>query len=247
MMLNASALGLGMIKFTRNNKFKIKIKYWFLLIFTFVILFLVSVIGGNKLREHYQNPIKSVILNTTNTEVHKSDSNINLTAKRIAGLFVNRSVGMEGLLAISSVPNKNWSLLIRAFKEKYDENKTSFYDALIKSGYKNSINSNRHLMSLPGFIAFFYYPGSAIFLFCALFILGILASLIEIAAYKLGKNNQILSALIAQVVAYRFIHFGYVPGQSYLLFGTIFLNLFIIFGLDKVLSIWYKQEKKDEA
>ena len=67
-------------------------------------------------------------------------------------------------------------------------------------------------------------------------------SFVEIVTHKMGKGNMLLSALMAQVVAYRFIHFGYVPAQSYLLFGTIFLNIFIIYGADKILSLWYKHK-----
>jgi hypothetical protein len=152
---------------------------------------------------------------------------------------------MEGVLSISTQENLGWNVFREALSEKYDENKTSFYDNFVNSGYINSKEQNRHILSMPGFIAFFYYPKSLLFLFVVLFFIGIIASLIEVLAYKLGKNNQILSALIAQVIAYRLIHFGYVPAQSYLLFGTILLNLFLIYGIDKILALWYKLKKND--
>ncbi|HWR26539.1 MAG TPA: hypothetical protein VN316_01545, partial [candidate division Zixibacteria bacterium] len=98
--------------------------------------------------------------------------------------------------------------------------------------------SKHHFISLPGIVAFFYYPRSYPFLFISLFLLGFLAAGIEISVYKLGGANIILCALIAQVVAYRYAHFGYVPKQSYLLFGTIYLNILIIWLSNKILSFW---------
>jgi hypothetical protein len=61
-----------------------------------------------------------------------------------------------------------------------------------------------------------------------------MASLIEIIAFKAGGKNLIFAALIAEIVAFRFIHFGYLPHQSYLLFGTIFLTLLMIFFFKKI-------------
>ena len=75
--------------------------------------------------------------------------------------------------------------------------------------------------------------------------LALIASSIEFLAYRLSGKNLILATLIAQVIAYRYTHFGYVPAQSYLLFGSIFLNLFIIYGLNKILSLWYKKGLKN--
>jgi hypothetical protein len=151
-------------------------------------------------------------------------------------LFLDRWVGIEGVMAISSSSKLGWNLLQEAWQEKYSENTISFYDKnLIKSDYLHTDFTKNHYISLPGILAFFFYPGSFIFLFCSMFLLGLFAALIELAALKLGGNNLILCALIAEVVAYRYASFGYVPAQSYLLFGTIFLNLIIIYFIDKVM------------
>ena len=66
-----------------------------------------------------------------------------------------------------------------------------------------------------------------------MFVLGVIAAIIEYFVFRLGGKNVILCSLLAQVVAFRYLSFGYVPMQSYLLFGTIFLNLFIIYFADK--------------
>ena len=58
-----------------------------------------------------------------------------------------------------------------------------------------------------------------------MFIICIIASLIEYLAFRMSYQNIIFSALIGQVIAFRYIHFGYLPGQSYLLFGAIIITI----------------------
>jgi hypothetical protein len=164
---------------------------------------------------------------------------VRVGVSQAAPLFLDRWVGIEGVMAVSSNRKIGWDLWQEAWKEKYSENTMSFFDKnLITSPYEQTDFSKNHYISLPGILAFFFYPGSFPFLFGSMFLLGLLAALIEMSAFKLGGNNLILCALIGEVVAYRFSSFGYVPAQSYLLFGTIFLNLFILYFADKWLAIW---------
>jgi hypothetical protein len=87
-------------------------------------------------------------------------------------------------------------------------------------------------------IAFFYYPGSLVFLFAGLTVCAWLAAAFEIATYRYAGRNLVLCSLLAQVVAYRFAHFGYVPAQSHLLFGSLILNVVILYLADRVLRRW---------
>lgn len=97
-----------------------------------------------------------------------------------------------------------------------------------------------HFVSLPGYIAFLYYPGSLLFLFCAVFSFSIVAVLFEYFVYRLGGKNLVFCALIAQVIAFRYTSFGYVPIQSYMLFGSVLLNVLIFFLFDRVLCYVYR-------
>lgn len=96
-----------------------------------------------------------------------------------------------------------------------------------------------HFVSLSGIVAFFFYPGSCSFLFflvfCHIFSRSG-AALVEIFVYKFGGRNVVLCSLFGQVVAYRFMNFGYVPAQKYLLFGSIMLNVLLIYCAEKILS-----------
>ena len=66
-------------------------------------------------------------------------------------------------------------------------------------------------------------------LFTGIFILSIIASYLEFVSFKLSSYNLIFSSLIGQVIAFRFIHFGYLPHQTYLLFGTIILTILFVY------------------
>lgn len=235
MILNSSSLGFGMLQEFQTASRKINKKFWFILAISFIVLFLTSVILVNKLRTY-----------TIHTDTIHMNMNMNGDLGKVKILFLDRWVGIEGMIATSNSEQKGWALFKEAISEKYDEHNTSFYDLnLIHSPYLTTDTSKHHYMSLPGFIAFFYYPGSIVFLFCTILVLGLAASLIELTTYTLGDKNLILSALIAQVVAYRYAHFGYVPAQSYLLFGSIFLTIFLVFGTNKFLLWWYLKKKVD--
>ena len=78
-------------------------------------------------------------------------------------------------------------------------------------------------------IAFLYYPGSLFFLFVSIVSLCLFASTIEFISFMISKKNMFFSSLISMVISYRFIHFGYLPYQSYLLFGSLFFVIFLVF------------------
>lgn len=73
-----------------------------------------------------------------------------------------------------------------------------------------------------------------LFLFFSMFELGGLATVIEFCTYKLSGMDVILCALFAQVAAFRFASFWYVPARSYLLLGSLFLNLLIIYFAENI-------------
>ncbi len=158
-------------------------------------------------------------------------------------LFIDRWVGIEGVLAVTSSEKRGWVIWGEAWQERYQNGALSLYDReFIDSPYRNpELDMRRHhFVSLPGAIAFFYYPGSLSLLVGCVAVFVWLGSAIEWLAYSFSGKNLVLSALIGQVVAFRFASFGYVPRQSYLLFGTIILNVVLI-----ALLIWAVRKYAD--
>ena len=228
MILNMTALAYGL--YLSVKKYSIRITFPLIVAATIVFcsLFVSSIVVVNQMRTY---GYVTTTTTTTTTTIHG-----------FVPLLLDRWVGIEGVMAVSGNPKIGWDLWKEAWKERYSENTMSFYDSnLIDSPYKNTDFTKKHHISLPGIVAFGFYPGSLFFLFVWMLMVGLLAALIEISAFKLGGHNLILCALISEVVAYRFLSFGYVPAQSYLLFGTIFLNLIIIYLIDKFIDAWQVQ------
>ncbi len=231
MILNSGALLYGVLISLKLNALKLRARFYITIFMVFTLLFVSSVYIVNSIRG---GAFQEFLSNTT-LESLDLESSRNMAAP----LFIDRWVGIEGVMAVSSYPNLSWNFWDKAWQETYNENATSFYDInLIESPYLNTDKTKHHHISLPGIIAFFFYPGSFAFLFGSLLILGAIAAYIEKIVFNLGGKNVILCSLLAQVVAYRFACFGYVPTQSYLLIGTLFLNLLIIYFTDKFLLYW---------
>jgi len=158
-------------------------------------------------------------------------------------LFLDRWVGIDGAAAVSSYPQLGWDLFREAWEEKFLDRGATMYDMKIAKTISNEryqwlLENDKHFITLPGIIAFFFYPGSFVFLFLSMAVVGTIGAGIEIAVYKLS-GNLILCSLLAFVVAYRFAHFGYVPARSYLLFGSIALNIALIHLVDRLLAARY--------
>jgi len=230
MVLNASALAYGVFRSLKINSIQSSFRFLVISFTVFIVLFGSSVLLVNHLRVStgYKESVQIQDIAKHN------DSN------QLKILFLDRWVGIEGVMAVSSYPELGWGLWGKAWKETFSYDQTTFFDLnIITTPYQNVDSTKHHYISLPGILAFCFYPGSFIFLFGCMLILGLLAALIEMSVYKLGGKNIVLCALLAQVVAYRYAHFGYVPMQSYKLFGTIYLNLFIIYFSDKFLLFWH--------
>ncbi len=232
MVLNSTGLAIGAWRALSSMNIRVGYFRAVAVASIFLLFFAFSVLTVNYLRAKSYGEAVNV----------KAESPIALTSEvksMTTPLFLERWVGIEGVFAVSSAGDLGWNLWREAWQERFREGELSLYDRrFINSPYRNTFNFGKplfHFVSLPGIIAFMYYPGSLPFLFGALMLCGLLAAVIEIYVYQYAGRNLVLSSLIAQVVAYRYAHFGYVPAQSYLLFGTLLLNVLIVFIADRVL------------
>ena len=272
MIINAGALCYGIYKSHLSGKFTTGIRIVTIGISLLIIFFICSVYISNYLRiKNLNESIYSLLPNNVNqnygifeikdreykkNEINKIKhnkkskkkfseylkSNTNIFMK----LFIDRWVGMETMMAVSSYPDKGWSLWTDAWAEKFQYNQMTFYDRqFVSSQYVKTDFIKHHNISVPGILAFFYYPGSKLFLLFTMFCLGLFAAGIEIIVFRFCNANMVLCSLFSMVIAYRFAHFGYAPAQSYLLFGALTFNIFLIYLLDILLSryMWNKNEE----
>jgi hypothetical protein len=231
MILNAGSLIYGGASIFSRVELRLRWGLAAFVLVLFCVFFVVSVVGVNTIRA-----------GIFYTEAHRETLGTEqVVSEQTARLFIDRWVGVEGVMSVVGAPQTGWGVFKSGLGEEFDKEKNSYYDEnFIKSPYDNARGDGHHFISLPGYVAFLFYPASYLFLFAAVFAFSAIAYAIEYFVYRLGGRNLVLCALIAQVVAFRYTSFGYVPLQSYMLFGSIVANVLIFYCADRLLQCWYK-------
>ncbi|MBT7608981.1 MAG: hypothetical protein HN576_04455 [Bacteriovoracaceae bacterium] len=238
MILLFGALLLGGWMLTTKLNIKLTLKKISFISFVFISFFFLSLTLTQYLRlKVFYNP--TVITSSraegvwktlnSNLKVYKGTSSY--VENMIQGLFINRWVGLEGVMSVSAYPKTSWELFKESLSEKRVLNGTSFYDRVVTSShYSTAVKAqNTSHITLPGLIGYLYYTGSYVFLFVATFLLGLLGATIDWLSYYLSNSNPFFASLMGFIVASRYIHFGFAPQRSYLLFGAILMNIFLIY------------------
>ena len=160
--------------------------------------------------------------------------------RNIANLIQNRFIGFESLAIVTSSNRQDKNIFWNSFREKITYLPRESYYAInfMNVGGTNvsSSSSRQYSVFLPGIVAFFSYHGSLVFLFTSLFLLHLCLGFIEKISLLLSFNSKIFSSFVGFVLAYRLIHFGYVPKNSYMLLTAIFISIFGIFFISKLIK-----------
>ena len=246
MIFNALALMYGIYKYSKIVNKPNSFNYYIKSIIFIFILFYISVSSVNYIRANYFYVGKSVefVKEKKDQFETKDQKKKYATSKEINSeilyLIVNRWVGIDGVMSVISKKDLlSVPFLATSFNERATKDTPTFYEltfGLEENKVSSQLYENVKGNTLPGLIAFSYYSGSYIILFLLIFFLSIFASYLEFMSFKLSFGNLILSSLIGQVIAFRFIHFGYLPHQTYLLFGTIVLTIIFTYILSFLLK-----------
>jgi hypothetical protein len=255
MIFNQLAIYLGIKKNSEIIKKKISIKNWITYLLILIIFFIISIyfvsIERNKKFHEWQGKFMQVeeYIQVASSELdqnykvrqskaHTLNKFIDRNLKKYPVLnnFVylafNRWIGLDAVFAVTSSENLNFSMFKESLNEKFDKSKYSFYEKNFldkKENYTRHGDQNNYGIVIPGFIAFSFYSGSFIIMILIISIFYSVCVVIEYLALRLSKNNVIFAALIGQVCAYRLIHFGYIPSQSYLLLLSIICNIILYY------------------
>lgn len=242
MIINFGSYALGVYKFITLQKYRIDLTFLSFAGILFALAFLASVFFVNFIRDsfHYKQKVPVAIIKKENLVIQRLPE---ILLERSAVLLIDRWVGLEGLMAVSASDQLGMPMLLYALSEKSDPTKLSLYDTkFIKSPYDYLYEINEgpsktlHYITLPGIVAFSYYSGSVFIVFLIIFAAVSFASMIEVFCYKFGGHNIIFCSLVGNVIAYRFIHFGYAPIETYKLFIAIVINI-LLFKLLNILLI----------
>ena len=127
-------------------------------------------------------------------------------------LFVNRWIGLEGVMAVSSHPVKSSSLLWEMTTEKREVGKATLYQKISNSDYQ-ATDGKYQFASVPGAAGFFFFSGSLLITMTGMAGLTLLALLLERGIFALTKN-PFLCSLFGLTVANTVAQFGMTPRQD---------------------------------
>ena len=233
-ILNLLVFFVGFYSIYSKKDYKKEINFRLTLI-SLVLLLITSIAISlflvDRKRNHDFNNVSIIqetsnILTPENPQVIFSSLTSILLNPKIRALLFDRWVGLESVSAVVSYTNKNFRLLKMGLKEE-KMNELSFFDKnFIDSPYKNIDFTKKNFITVPGFIAFLYYPGSYLFLVVAVSFFIFTGFYIENLAFKFSFGNDMLAAFVANLIAYRFVSFGYVPKNSVIFIIIILLSLF---------------------
>jgi len=221
----------GFFLLTRSIKnFRIQPFYILKFIIVICIFFLISFYSTTKFRNNF---------------FYKSSSNLNIptiteTIDVIKYLSINRWVGIDALLAVSQSNILNFKFFLSAWKEQKELRNYSFYIDHFFNNFKYSDQeeANVNVVITPGIIAFLLYSGSAFFVFFSVFFLILICVFIEKTFFIFSFGNIILSNIIGFSLAYRLIHFVYIPGNTINFLISFLVTLFGVYIISKI--IWKK-------
>ena len=152
----------------------------------------------------------------------------------IAQVLIERWVGLEEVIMVANHKQIGWAFFKNAFLERQADTEVSFFDKQIYKG-NLSIDRNKHnFTSIPGIIAFLYYSNSYIFLCISIFMITMFCLGIEFILRKVTYENIFISSLIGQIIAFRLIHFGVYPIETYKFLLSVFFIIFISYIYSKL-------------
>ncbi len=106
-------------------------------------------------------------------------------------LFLNRWVGLEGILAVASYPSKDFQLFKSALRENPKAGVDSIFQRIAGSNYGHSEEFT--FLTLAGAASIFYYSNSYAVVFVGMTLVALLILLVEITTNRLTQNPYVLS------------------------------------------------------
>lgn len=200
----------------RGSIFSMPKKNAILIVVVFFILFVGSVISVSLLRDVYYSPKIDSIASIDKLPASYSKNELAATSsirlKLLHQLIINRWIGIEGALAVSSYPQKSPALFFNALMAQSSIDNVDVYQKISNSAYQEVDGSKYQFASLPGATAFLYYSGSAWYVIFGMFFLTFIAMSSE-RLILLMTGNITLCALCGLNFANAIAQLGVTPRQ----------------------------------
>jgi len=186
-----------------------------------------------------QEELQMKVSNSTSDQVQFDRVNANVALEefyyqltqgvflKVLSLSVDRWVGLEGIMAVVSYPNKGRALIIDAFVEKRTLGGVTKYQEIANSKYQWVDSNVWQFASLPGAVAFLYFSGSFWIVLFGMILFAFLVQFLEFLIYK-GTRNPILCSLLGVSIANNVTQFGIAPAQGSVYLFMIFVGILAI-------------------
>ncbi len=156
---------------------------------------------------------------------------MNTHLRQASGLFLDRWLGLEGVMAVTACPEKNISLLAAGLTVKRTLSQASMYERICGSDYQG-MDTNKHQFGrIPGPIAFFYFSGRIWTVIAGVFALGLLVLFLESAVWGLTRN-PLMCSLLGMMFANNAAQFGPSPVQMLPTYAITFIALVLLWLLE---------------
>lgn len=132
---------------------------------------------------------------------------------RILQLTADRWIGLEGVMAVESYPEKNIDLLFDALTSKQKASKADIYQTISQSIYLDTRDAKFRFRTLPGAVGFLYYSNSMWVVLTGMSLFTIIALGIE-SIIRVLTVNPIICSLYGAEFANNVAQFGGTPIQN---------------------------------
>ena len=262
MIFNPLSIIFGLYKYTlfKKNTFSL---FNFIKSYSFlVVLFIICILTVTEFNFAAPNMDVASYLDVDDELQKDETKNVERIVKtgtnQLLFLAGNRWVGVEGVMAVEGYPSKSLTLFKESFSEKFNYS-FSFYEAKIKNSkwtkiddlkympgrnfIRGHIKYDKKLITIytPGIFAFLYYSGSLIIVFFCTLILYLFCSMIEIWSFFASKKNLIFCSLIGNILAYRLVHFGYMPLNTWKILLAIIITVIMTIIINRFMFITIKK------
>ncbi len=147
---------------------------------------------------------------------------ISRTFHTFCGLLVDRWVGLEGLMSVTSYPDKNIEFFYTALTTPSKIGHIDIYQYISNAHYKDMDQTKYAFATIPGAMAFLYYSGSMWFVFIGMLLLSGITLFIEYIVY-VWLRSSLLAAIIGIYLANGVAQFGLTP-------INLLKSLFLVFS-----------------
>lgn len=202
---------------------KMLIKYS---VISFIVFILISTISNSIRNKFYDQIFLQQDIISNNLKIKKS-------LLQISKLTIDRWIGAEGLMAVSTYERRNLNLMTSTLMRKLKPGELDIYSE-ISNSYKN-INQKYFFTSLPGIISFLYYSNSLIIVLFGMFLIGFFIQLIEVII-DIYFTNIFLTAQIGFYLANGIAQFGISPRPLFISFFMTASFFFFLYAVQKYLT-----------